>query len=424
MKTAILIFIAISINGLTCNADPQVEDNASDLATILRPYVHPLDRDLWTFRYEGKDKFQPKNVADLQNRIGPWAERFWNASNVRGADTGPGVYVATDPAATATWGGPDPRLFAIKIKAGTNILMGDQYRTPDDVLKQAQALSARIGCGSSSTSMDYDIGHLVGFFRMNENLLCRQAAIGALKALNVKALSYSFNSVPLKGCRTTGTAISIIAASAISLEELNRYSDDGNIEGQPDVSPYVYLLFEEAKSDYYSQSLLWSLDVWKRYQSEYGFFANTPKADTDRYETWKAEHIFKCGASWSIESDNSEGTRGADLRRRANPRVKDLLIRMALVYREKFRDVIGLPDYPAPEFEPVNLWKLKQRVPQDRDSLARVFTAQVPTLSGDTKKDEDEYIDLLQSCLTAYQLQTPAEIAKGSCRLEPWQSNH
>ena len=412
-----LTFFVSLLTTLSCGA--QAPGDASvELANTLRLYVHPIDRDLWTFRYESRDAFQPKNVADLQQRLGPWAERFWNVNVVQGADTGPGVYVATDPAATAAFGSAEPRLFAIKLRAGTNILVGDQYRTPPDVLQHAQALSTRLGCGSSSTSMDSDIGHLIGFFRMNSNVECRQAAIDALKVLEVKAVSYSFNSVPLTGCRTTGTAFSIISASAISMSELNRYSDAGNIEGQPEVSPYVHLLFLEAKDDHYSQTLLWSLDVRTRYQSAYGFFAKTPMVGNGQYGSWKAAHIYKCGPHWNGESADSESVRGSELRRGSNPKVKELLIRMSLVYRDKFRSLTGMMPGSSTNFDPVNLAILKQRYPQDRDTLLKIFTAQVPSLSGDGNKDEDDYMAILQDCLKIYETQAPSDIMKGRCRVE------
>lgn len=395
------------------------QEFARRLEAILRPYVVPLDRDLWTFRYEERDSFAPSTVEDLIKRISAWADRFSNPEIASGSDTGPGVYVAMDPVATATWGGKNPRLFAIKIKRGVPVLIGDQYETPKDALKVLTTLSQEMGCGASPTSMKFDLGHAVGYFRMNQNQQCRSAIIEALKALSVKAVSYGFNSVPLEGCRTTGTAISIINSAAISLTELNRYSEDGNIEGQPSVTPYVRDLFHEAKSDYYSQSLLANLEVWDRYKNAYGFFRDVEKTDRHSYQTWKNESILKCGPTWSIETTNPEAVKNKSLRIQSDSRVKNILIEMSLIYRERFKNSADRPTNTPSELRVERIRKVLERTTRDRDTEIRLTTAQVPRLTGNAAQDEKEYLELLIDCLQKYKTQPFGETVLGECGIAP-----
>lgn len=412
------------LTGFQSRAESRGERYAERLANIFRPYVATLDRDLWTFRYEAKEDFRPQSQIDLQKRIGPWADRFFNPDIVLGADTGPGVYVAMDPVATATWGRTEPRLYAIKIKRGTKVLIGDQSETPSDVLRSLDGLILEMRCGATSTAAD-DIGHAVGFFRMNENRDCRHVVVEAIRRLGVQALSYGFSSVPVKNCRSTGTAISIISSAAISLEEINGYSDDGAIEGSPSITPFVYALFEQNKNDYYAQSLLADLPTWQAFRKAFHFFDRSPMASSEDLEKWKAEHILKCGPEWSVEDSNPVARSRMDQILKADPDVKDLLIRISLIYRSRFssEQMMGRQEtlnYSA-EF---NILRLKILVEQHSGSFTeankmRYYTAQVPHWSDDGQKDKTEYTQLLRHCLDVY-TNTPdfTQVFGGECGVD------
>lgn len=63
------------------SAQTNVSTNAIDKMTeILAPFVKTLDRDAWTFRYEARDSFSPRDKDDLKPRIANWANRFMSAS--------------------------------------------------------------------------------------------------------------------------------------------------------------------------------------------------------------------------------------------------------------------------------------------------------------------------------------------------------
>lgn len=417
-----LIF-TFNLRAFAADVNPEITKR---MIALLQPYVAPLERDLWTFRYERIDNFHPKNQAEVQNRISSWADRFFNSDIINGADTGPGVYVAMDPVATATWGQAEPRLYAIKINKGTRVLIGDQYHLPEDILQSLKKISSELGCGNSSTEMD-DMGHVVGFFRMNENRVCRSLIVDVIRSLDVRAISYSFNSVSIKDCRPTGTAISIVDSRAISLQEINAYSAAGNIEGQAAVTPFVRKLFDEGKNDFYAQSLLASMSALKSFRKDYGFFDHSNEVDKVTYQKWKAEHILKCGPLWNIETPNPKARDIMRERQKADPQVADLLIRMSVTYADRFARSFGKMTIDqsqtlAQEFNILNLKAIKERHPGpvNIENMMRFYTAQVPNWTGDYDKDRTKYFEILNDCWALYSDESKdfIQIIQGECGVE------
>ncbi len=387
-----------------CSAQSSVNLRAVDrMAEILTPYVKNLDRDVWTFRYEAQDDFSPKTPGDLKPRLANWANRFWSVDIQLGADVGPGVYVATDPVATATWGRIHPRMFAIKIVQGAKILVGDQYAAPPESLKAAQDLAQELLCGWASTSMEWSLSSIVGFYRMNEKKECRQVIIEAFRRLSIQALTYRFNSAALEGCRTTGTAISIIDSRAVALGELNWYSEQGNIEGRPDVTPFIRSLYFEALPDLYSQSLIANRETLSRFRRAYGFFDHVQNPKVEQYRVWKNSSILKCGSQWVAESETPAILREYQIaQKHADPEIKELLIQLAVVYRERYELHVGLAGVPADfrteQFRPLKAYPNFSV----KENSMRLATGQVPNLTGVASQDRQEYRKILQDCLKEY----------------------
>lgn len=405
------------------SAQTNVSTNAIDKMTeILAPFVKTLDRDAWTFRYEARDSFSPRDKDDLKPRIANWANRFWNVDIQSGADVGPGVYVATDPIATATWGRVNPSIFAIKIRQGTTILMGDQFETPPQSLQAASVLSKELSCGRSSTSMEWSISSIVGFFRMNEKRECREVVVEAFRRLSLQALSYGFNSVALKGCRTTGTAISIVDSRAASLEELNWYSEEGNIEARPDVTPFIKALYFEALPDLYSQSLIANRETLGKFRRAYGFFDGTQAPQRRQYLEWRNSSILKCGTKWSVETEIPPHVRELlAARKREDPEIRELLIQLSVVYRERYGQFTGLQGVPA-EFRIHELRALRS-FPNfsSQENLIRYSTAQAPNWTDVPAADRQEYLKILQGCLRNYADDSKDFLSTvaSSCGVEP-----
>jgi hypothetical protein len=267
-----------------------------------------------------------------------------------------------------------------------------------------------------------DMGRVIGFFRMNENAVCRSVIIDVIRSLGVRAISYSFDSVPLRGCRTTGTAISIVDSSAIALEEINAYSDVGNIEGQASVTPFVRRLFNEAKSDFLAQSLLASMDVWKSFRKDFDFFDNSNEVADTTYEQWKSEHILKCGPVWSIEAPNPKAQVLINERQNVDPDVAELLIRVSVTYRDRYDRIVAKLQTVPPDFNPLLLKKIKMRHPGsiNLENARRVYIGQALQWTPDRDKDKVEYLEILNECLALYADESNdfLQIMQGQCGLE------
>lgn len=397
----------------------QSSDNSQSITkmvNLLKPFVRQLDRDVWTFRYEAQDSFSPNTIYDLKPRIANWSNRFWNADIMRGADVGPGVYVATDPVATATWGGVNPRLFAIRLKPGSNILVGDQQKLSSLIRQKSDTLSYELGCQKSSTSMGDSIGSIVGFFRMNEIKKCREVLIEAFRILSIQALTYRFHSVALDDCRVTGTAISIVNPQAVSLEELNWYSENGNIESRPDITPFIKALYFESASDFYSQSLLASRDTLKRFKNAFGFFDQLQMPADIQFNKWKKSSILKCGPKWNIETVQNQPNLLLSLKKQQDAEIKSLLIELSLTYREKW--LLNKPTGLPSEFQIQNLKALRVYPNFNKiDNIFRYQTAQIPIWSSNTSVDRQQYIKILNQCLEIYSSENLnlTDILNGNC---------
>ncbi|MFK8137349.1 MAG: hypothetical protein AB8E15_03220 [Bdellovibrionales bacterium] len=398
---------------------------AEHLVGILKPYVATLERDLWTFRYEGTSSFDPKTVQDLEKRIAPWANRFYNTSILSGADTGPGVYVAMDPFSTATWGGSEPNLFAIKIKKGTVTLKGDQIETPADVLEQIEELARKYECGTSSTQFKWGLGSVVGYFRMSEKLTCREAIVQAIESLKIQAIQYGYYTAKQENCRLTSTAISIINSKAISLTELNRYSENRAIEGQPEITPYIDRLFDEVKNDYHSQTLLLNRSLWSRSRDSFNFFDHIKDVEINvkNYTKWKQENIFNCGDPRPIETPIPENSPIAIYRSMGHPEVEKILVEMALIYRNDYK-TLSQKTYllkVSPELWPSRIRSILRRNKGTLENRYRVEVADIPFWSGEFKKDEKDYLQILRDCLQEYRKTKFEVYSSGDCGVEPVQ---
>ncbi len=408
------------------SAETQNKSFQARLTEILTPYLAPLDRDLWTFRWEQveKEKFNPKSVDDLNKRINSWANRFWNPNIVFGADTGPGVYVAIDPTATAVFGGEDPRLYTIKIKRGINMIIGDQHHVSPDVAERFSALVKDMDCGNSWSEAS-DVGHAIGYLRMNASLFCRQLIIDTLQSLSVKAISYGFNSNPVRNCRTTGTAISIIDSQAIA--EINGYAADGNVEANSHITPYVKALYQETQNDFYSQAMLANLKTWIRFKKGFGFFDTVGVADPARFAKWKNDHILYCGPNWSIERENPILRDLVKVRTSSHLNLTQLLIELSLVYREKYEFIFykqplrasKLPARTPGNFNASKMRWIVSRVDLSYANLTKLLYGVMPTFNSDQDRNEKDYIKILKDCLNRYQSESFEDVITGECGMEP-----
>lgn len=465
-------------------SDPQTLRSATlQLTDIFRPHVKALDRDIWTFRYEARTtSFHPLNQSDVQNRIGPWALRFFNPDVVSGADVGPGVYVATDPVATATWGLTDPQMYAIKLKTGARILVGDVPELSDLEIKGLNQALKNLNClgEKGPVTKSTTLGEVTGMLRYTPEAECRKVAIEIFSSLKIQALTYTFNSVSLKDCRVTGTAFSIIDPAAVAMEEINYYNSQKSIQGSRVASPFIKALFREAQNDYYSQSLLADPATLAKFKNAFGFFDQVQSVKPTAYNSWKAKHIFKCGERSTAEGQSDIHHFLNLTSERPDLGLQDLLIQTAVTYRALIAQLPSVQSIGA-EFEPENLKALieaefvgsglkvgdrnrweKERAHQAatgfrgmdqalqsvrpgagtgaeliiklttdskgdpmksliRTNAMLTWRGFAPILDSDPGKSRELYIALLKRCLGVYQdkSQTEQTLAAGDCAVAP-----
>jgi hypothetical protein len=316
------------------------------LERIMKPHIVLLDRDLITFRYESGDgKFKPQTLEQVQKREAGWAVRFYDPDKVSGSDVGPGVYVAMEPTASATWGQDDPHLFVIPIKAGSRILVGDQYNVDPADAELGFRLRNNMECWPPDQHPHYpmfELGEFVGAFRYSPNATCRRIMIKVFQDLDIQALTYSYGSTYLKECRNSGTAISIVDPTVIDLSRMNYYSVDKKIEGDPKLTPFVKSTFDEGKTAFQQQNMLNTEAYWRSYKSDFGFFDSTPSVDANAYSEWKAANLYRCGPKWVLEENHPvDLVSTASAIFEANNRdyeIEDLYLKTKFAYVVKFKD--------------------------------------------------------------------------------------
>lgn len=329
---------------LTFNSSALATTNgsfANELVDILRPHVVSLDRTLVLFRYEEKrpQSFNPQNLSDVLERETKWSKRFFNSSIATNPDGGgPGLYTSTDPVATATWGFGNPALFVFSLRAHSNVLNGDGDRVTAQEKVKVLDLFKRMDC-APTVEMTDDYSDVVTKFRNAPNVECRNAMIEAFKHLKISAITYSFYSAPIEGCRATGTAINVVNPEALDLASTNYYTSEKTIEGSKDLTRFVSALFHETKSYFFTQRVLQSDDVVDSFRAGFGFLDQRISASGPEYATWKAQHILTCGAQWPTEQTDFRSPYWLNTLRNADPEYQELYVRTSTAYRARRFDL-------------------------------------------------------------------------------------
>jgi hypothetical protein len=335
------VFISAMLSGFAAKAQsPAVfSQSQAELADILRPHVVTLDRDLILFRYEAKDrrKFNPRTQQDLIDREYHWSKRFFNMDIVDNPDGGgPGLYTSTDPVATATWGMTAPGLFALTLKKDSRVLIGEMPQVSKLDKAKLSGIYGRMNCRGTFDQRDSDeFSEVVVRFRNSENRECRRLMIETFTQLEIRAITYSFYSSPLRNCRATGTAVNVVWPDALALVEINYYSDDIVIEGKKSLTPFVNALFDEAKDYFFTQTVLADENVRAKFDNAYGFFAGAEKASDTAYELWKSLHILRCGDKWPTEVPDFRAVTNLNGKANADRELQTLFAKTAVAYNRR-----------------------------------------------------------------------------------------
>ncbi len=330
--------------------ESNTEDSISLIAQVLNPQIKILDRNVLTFRYEDADhSFNPQTAGDIQNREFSWARRFYDSTKFRGSMIGPGVYVALDPNSTPKYGGADPQLFLLKLKQGSRLLVGDANTVKARDYSTVKGVLNSLSCIDNTKNKDpvplKTYADILSAFRSSEKSECRELIIQVYKRLQIQATLYHFDSSTLKDCRFSGTAINIVDPSCIVENDINFYSANKRIEGDPLITPFVKKLFIEGINNLTAQAELDSFSMVEKYRNQFKLFENVPNLSEADFRVLKIKNILKCGDVSSVEDPNLKFAAFLKQNARINldPEIYNLYLKAAFAYKAKFADVFRTP---------------------------------------------------------------------------------
>ncbi|MCB0413439.1 MAG: hypothetical protein KDD50_03840, partial [Bdellovibrionales bacterium] len=335
-----LALYGLTVFGQTSKSTNEYDNAYQTLYRVFKKYTYTLDRTLFTFRYENtlSGNFHPKNLDDLKQRLIPWSQRFYNSDIRTGDDVGPGLFSASDITITSTWGLTSPRIFALPIKPKSLFISGDVHfakgKDREDLISILDKFKCRTQRDDKERSI-VDVSSAIGAFRTSLIDQCRSLIVRVFKELRVDVINYSYESTPLPQCRSIGTAFNIINPQSIDFDQLSSYSKEYTYEGNPDHTPFLKALFWQGKDYFLAEKKLADLKTYDLYQDGYHFFDHAPIAASTQLEEWKSQHIYRCGPQWPNEK-TSKALQIALYNQNSedNPEIKDLLIRISLIYRE------------------------------------------------------------------------------------------
>ena len=295
------LFIIFSTQLLLANGVKlsQMEDS---LAEKLKPFVIILDREAVTFHWSTGENFAPKSVNDLSARARKQIEPFSNPNQISFSMAGPGLYVAVDPNGSRHFGGENPELHLVTLKAGTRILNLSDVAV-DKMMSTLKVFQDELQCiDNSMNNKVIAEDHLtIVNLRKSATPECRQLVINALKKLNIQANLYNYTAAEnLRNCRSNRFfAFSIISESAIDFTKIEFYSNDSKFVTLGN-APFAKKLFEEQNDiepilDFLTNKIYPNSSLPK-------YLIDSPSVSEESYVEWKKSKIVLCGPSWSIET--------------------------------------------------------------------------------------------------------------------------
>lgn len=309
----------------------QASEIGDQLSQAFRVRISYLDRELMTFRYETKEEFEPKTLADIKGRLRFKTGKFFKKGLLDVMAAGPGAYVAIDPYTSRDFGGSDPQLYVLSLKKGTSILdLNTAFSASEhSLIKNAHdQLQCKHPGETLITEMEMNFFSL----RNSATQACRDLAIEVVTALKVQAIMYSYSaSNSLTDCRYRSVAFNVISPSAIDFNKLAFYSNSSFLESYP-LSSLIKSIFDEASNDFQAKlgrrdSLFLPLT-----------FQGINSANEQNYADWKAKNILNCGPKWSVESDQTNFMEASAINFKVNFQdleIQDLILKFKQIFTSK-----------------------------------------------------------------------------------------
>lgn len=266
------------------------------LKAVIAKRVSTLDRPLLTFHYRSW-KNGPETQTEAWGFMRDSAARFFLEDRDQDANmVGPGFYVSVDPAATRTFGGKAPQLYAVTLPQGAQILdaRGEGAGLGEELFTALKTAGAVYDCFPGSHA-EVDFG---GALRNSLSKTCKAEYLKALHGLKVDAILYNYPaSRTLANCRPgRHAALNIISAANIAPEGVGFYSDAQKVEAAAEDGAFISELYREAAEDP-SVSML-----RKVFEMNVPASMNSaPALANEAYERRKATTVWMCGAKRELE---------------------------------------------------------------------------------------------------------------------------
>ena len=193
---SVFVFFLFVANGAYAVA-PSERDlpRGPDLARFLIAHRKTLARDIYTYHYLTRSAAHvaPSGLLDskspaLTGHVASWSNYYWDLSQPGGTGMIRGLYLATDPVVSRSFGKDEWLLYRIILRAGTSFLDTSEV-TENDATEYlspaAERVALRAGC--KETKWSY-----VLYKSFDPN--CRALALRTLKKLKVALIDYSWQS--------------------------------------------------------------------------------------------------------------------------------------------------------------------------------------------------------------------------------------
>lgn len=313
------------------------EEKANFLANILSKQIRhravQLDQEIMLFRYETKSNFVPQNITEVKNRLSERPANFYNMNITTTDAAGPGSYYAIDPVASRSFGGDKPYLYVMTLKKDARLI---NLSTPLNPLEfnLLKDIHFQLNCKINiSENLQITIKESeVSFFslRKSSTSICRNVAIKTLAKLNIQAIFYGYLAANnLNDCRNRQEAVNVIDANAFNFKKMYFFSDDILLKTSNEDS-FIKNIYQEANSDFVINFM--NLNDYKMPASMEPLL----EASANKYNSWKKENIYACGARSSIEKNISTNPLENSLNLVFNTYFRDFEIQSKLVELKKY----------------------------------------------------------------------------------------
>ena len=279
-------------------SDPSLDTAAATLVSVLQSRLVLLDRDVTTFHYESASYPTLPTLDQVHGQLTGGPERFFNTALYNGDMQGIGLYLATDPSSSRSYGNSEPFLYVIPLKKGTRILNLEKSSTSQE-LQVIKDLATNYACLSADDyQANFDsFSDVTKAFRNSKRLECRTIITDAFAQMGVEAILYSYSSDSYaRGCRMRNEAFNLLSSRAIKMNEVALFTNKGS-HAPKSLARYVSQIYRAPIHDFWWRfSQMNSPSDYEMPSSLQGLQVFDLAA-----QSWRKRNMLRCGNRWSVE---------------------------------------------------------------------------------------------------------------------------